>query len=117
MSAPASCLERSNARTFGNGEEDFSPEPSLRAMRNSEVTIVARKPPDSDQVARHVEPTLRAENDVVQGGIFDIPPADTTAGSVPFDHVITNVSRDEPKAFELQFALSLPASHWPDPRR
>lgn len=75
---------------------------------------MSREPPDRDQVAGHIESALRAEDDVVQGRMLDVPPADAATGVVALDDGISNICRDESKAFELQFALRLPASHWLD---
>lgn len=82
-------------------------------MRDRQVTIVAWEPPDRDQVARHVQPALRAKDDVVQGWVFDEAPADTAARSVAFDHQVSHLCGDQTQALKFQFISSLPAGHWP----
>lgn len=65
------------------------------------VTVVARQPSNRDQVAGHVQSTLRPVPDVVQGRVLDVPPAHSTTRVVAVEDVLPNLRRHEAQAFEF----------------
>jgi hypothetical protein len=57
------------------------------------MTIMARKPPDGDEIARSVRPALRPEDQVVQRGVLDVLTADTATAVVAFNDRVPHLDR------------------------
>jgi hypothetical protein len=68
-----------------------------------QVAVVPGHPADGDEVARHVEPALAAEDHVVQRRVLAEPPAHPAARPVPLDHEVADVGRHQAEPLQLQF--------------
>ena len=90
-----------DTRTLGQRQEDRPPHPRILAVRHREVAVVAREPPDRDEVAREVQAALRPEDDVMQRRVLDEHPADSTARCIAFDHMLAHMARHQTEALEL----------------
>lgn len=65
------------------------------------MAVVTRQPPDGDQVAGHIEPTLTAEPDVMQSRVLHVLSTDPAASLVPVQHVLANVRWHQAHAFQF----------------
>lgn len=106
-SSPSTDLQSRQGRAIRDREEDLAPHAGVRPVRDLKVAVVARLPPDRDQVARHVQAALTAEHHVVERRTLRRAPAhpaqDDVLDAVALQHIFSNVRWHQAEAFEFQF--------------